>query len=181
MSFNHDFNEYEPLANQLDKVEEKHQRRIERFYNNIQEPTLFIREIPGIKEVEYIEDNYLHIKRILKSFNSDNEIIFVTRRSLESSMVKLYKAKTEYTLEGYNTFFRINEELYIYLDKEIYYPRDQRKINFETYKKKRSLPRRYYNLLQKKYRKLFCKKYNHYNQQSYLENNKMSEQYIFMY
>ncbi len=41
--FVHDFSKYLSLSGQLPKVQEKYNRRIQRFYRNRTEPTLFIR------------------------------------------------------------------------------------------------------------------------------------------
>ena len=48
--FFHDFDKYIPLSSQLDVVKKKYNRRIERFYNAIKEPTLFIRYISDEKK-----------------------------------------------------------------------------------------------------------------------------------
>ena len=45
ISFYHDFDSLAPLADQLEQVQRKYNRRIDRFYKSIQEPTLFIRYI----------------------------------------------------------------------------------------------------------------------------------------
>ena len=59
--FFHDFNYYQPLRKQYDKIQKKYLRRIARFYSSIQKPTLFIRYISSetnsdgkLTEIEYI-------------------------------------------------------------------------------------------------------------------------------
>lgn len=75
--FFHDFNDKEPLNVQYDSVLIKYQRRIKRFYQIIQEPTLFIRYCYNSDEMEWINENIENIKSILTKYNSKNRIIFI--------------------------------------------------------------------------------------------------------
>lgn len=96
--FFHDFDQYRPLKKQIDSVRSKYSRRIERFYTNIHKPTLFIRYIsdeeltPDGKsvELEYIEKNIDSITSLLKSFNPDNDIIFIANSGVESDVITIY-------------------------------------------------------------------------------------------
>lgn len=96
--FFHDFDQYSPLKRQIDKVRRKYSRRIERFYTNIHRPTLFIRYISNEEltangksaELEYIEKNLDTITSLLKSFNPDNEIIFIANNGVESDVINIY-------------------------------------------------------------------------------------------
>lgn len=97
IQFYHDFDKYHPLADQIDAVQEKYNRRIERFYKTISEPTLFIRYITNTQlvdeptnELVWIEQNYDSILKIIKSFNQENEIIFIANEGTSSSIVPLY-------------------------------------------------------------------------------------------
>ena len=80
ISFYHDFNQYDSLKKQLPGVKKKYKRRIERFYQNIKEPTLFIRYISDedgtSKELKWIEKNYDDLLKLLQSFNNKNNIIY---------------------------------------------------------------------------------------------------------
>ena len=75
--FYHDFFETASLAQQLPNVVEKYHRRIARLYNAIQSPTLFVRYCSDIAEMQYINDEYDAIIRTLKTYNADNNIVFV--------------------------------------------------------------------------------------------------------
>ena len=96
--FFHDFDEYRPLGKQLDAVAAKYKRRIDRFYENISHPTLFIRYISNetvnqdgkSEELDFIEHHYDDIVSLLKSFNGENEIIFLANREVESEMIDIY-------------------------------------------------------------------------------------------
>jgi len=95
MYFFHDFNKYEPLEKQMPKVREKYERRINRFYEAIKEPTLFFRYIyhkkdAGEAELLWIEDNIDCILRFFKSFNADSDIIFIANEGFTSNKIKIY-------------------------------------------------------------------------------------------
>lgn len=75
--FFHDFSAYKPLASQIESVRTKYDRRINRFYRDIVTPTLFIRYCQTEEEVYYVLKNCNEIKLLLKSFNCDNDILFV--------------------------------------------------------------------------------------------------------
>lgn len=80
IKFFHDFNGYEPLDRQIEKVQSKYARRIFRFYKDISEPTFFIRKVLTEKseeEICYLIENYYAIRAMLKSFNKDSEIYFI--------------------------------------------------------------------------------------------------------
>ena len=82
--FFHDFSKYKSLEAQYVYVKEKYERRIKRFYEKIQTPTLFIRYISNeVKEndksieLSWIEENYDHILRVLRKYNANNDIVFI--------------------------------------------------------------------------------------------------------
>lgn len=89
--FYHDFSKYIDLNTQLDNVKSKYDRRIERFKNDIKESTLFLRYIESNIELDYIEKNYEYIIRLLKKFNSENELILIANNDISSSFLKIYK------------------------------------------------------------------------------------------
>lgn len=97
ISFYHDFDKYVSLEKQLSKVQEKYNRRINKFYESISNPTLFIRYISdeetinGVsKELLYIEENYDQILKLLKSFNEFNEILFIANKGVLSTKFTVY-------------------------------------------------------------------------------------------
>ena len=102
VQFFHDFDAYRPLSEQLPLVQEKYDRRIKRFYKSISEPTLFIRYISdeekhnGVSvELLWIEEHYRDIVRLLKSFNKENEIIFIANSGVNSSVVEIYHVEKD--------------------------------------------------------------------------------------
>ena len=98
IQFFHDFNIWEPLADQLPAVQEKYERRIRHFYQVTAEPTLFFRymddrildEDGTVHELRYIEENYDHIMAVLKGLNPENELILIANDSVKSDRLKIY-------------------------------------------------------------------------------------------
>lgn len=96
--FFHDFNQYDPLPNQYEAVKAKYDRRIKRFLKNIEQPTLFVRYISNEKktpdgqsaELTWIETNYEYVQRVLKSYNAENEVIFIGDMDTKSDKIKVY-------------------------------------------------------------------------------------------
>lgn len=96
--FFHDFKSYESLEKQYPRVKEKYNKRIGRFYKSIQKPTLFFRYIssePKVSvskssELQYIEENYTYIIHVLKSFNDQNEIIFIADETICSNIIDIF-------------------------------------------------------------------------------------------
>ena len=123
---NHDFTQFEPLLSQLPEVKEKFERRIRKFYHHISEPTLFIREISSLKDLQYIDKNDIHILNVLKSYNNDNKIIYISSKGLESEIIKIYEVETSTDGNGNEIFFKTNQELFTYLDREINFPELER-------------------------------------------------------
>lgn len=96
--FYHDFNKFSPLNEQIEDVQEKYRRRIDRFYKNISEPTLFIRyisdenkdRIGNSAELLWIENNIERINHLIKRYNINNEIIFIGNTGLSSDVIDIY-------------------------------------------------------------------------------------------
>ena len=102
--FVHDFNETQTFGEQYHEVLEKFERRIDRFYHDIQEPTLFLRYISDEKkdgdgvmsDLRWIEKNHSHIIEILKSYNPDNDVIWIANSSLRSDVIeKIYHVEKD--------------------------------------------------------------------------------------
>lgn len=65
IEFYHDFDKKKSLNSQISNVEKKYQRRINRFYIEIEKPTLFIRYIQNKDELLFITKNVDYVKRVL--------------------------------------------------------------------------------------------------------------------
>ena len=75
--FYHDFSAYKTFDSQLDGVKKKYARRIQRFYETIQTPTVFLRYVANREEVEFISHHAVSIDKFLKSFCPRNRIIYI--------------------------------------------------------------------------------------------------------
>ena len=85
VDFYHDFNKTAPLASQIESVQKKYDRRIERFFECIQSPTLFFRYCADKEELLYIKNNYDSVISMIKSYNPLNEIVFISHDHLEDA------------------------------------------------------------------------------------------------
>ena len=102
LSFYHDFNSLAPLADQLPQVAGKYARRIDRFYESIKEPTLFIRYISDeqllegkSQELIWIEENYDRILNLLRSFHPDNDILFIANTGVTSEKFPIFHVEKD--------------------------------------------------------------------------------------
>ena len=67
IGFFHDFNQYDSLKSQFKAVQKKYNRRIERFFQFINQPSLFVRYCLDEEELFYIAAHYSEIKATLKN------------------------------------------------------------------------------------------------------------------
>lgn len=81
--FYHDFDAYTPLRDQIKSVRKKYARRIKRLYDDVKEPSLFIRYCLNEKEVEWIENNLTPIVSQVKQYNRDNNIVFIVPQGIK--------------------------------------------------------------------------------------------------
>ncbi len=136
IEFYHDFNKYKSLHAQMDAVREKYSRRIERFYADIQKPTLFIRYIADRNDFEYIRRSYPDIVRLLKRYHNKNQILFVANADLKTETDFLvYYVETDEKDTVARRFIEKNDHLQSYLLSGIY-DEDARKQNLAFYEKK---------------------------------------------
>lgn len=160
--FYHDFSKYIDLNIQLDNVKNVYNRRIERFRNDIKESTLFLRYIKSTSELEYIENNYEYIIKLLKKFNPENELILIANNDIKSSFLNIYKVEKDMNDSVAREFLSKNSELRKYLLSDIYnceYRENNIKIYLNSEKKKKNM--KYPKKIKNVYNKLFKKVYIH--------------------
>ena len=149
MWFFHDFDQYHSLKAQLPDVKAKYLRRIDRFYEDIKQPTLFVRYISDEteEEVEYIKKNHTKIKELLKSFNEANEVLYIAnsggKKLQELDYIKVFRVDRDDQDVVARHFLDKNEELRQLFEMFEYSLRHQ---NLE-----------FYNSKQKKKRNIFFK------------------------
>lgn len=136
--FYHDFSAYEPLDKQLTSVQEKYYRRISRFYENIMNPTLFIRYISGKEELEYIENNIEQILSVLKKFNRQSELLLISNDDISSSSLKIFQVTKDENDTVARKFLDKNHRLKEYLESNIY-DEIKRAENLSRYNNKKEI------------------------------------------
>ena len=170
IEFFHDFDKYKSLKSELPKVKEKYNRRIERFYKDIVEPTLFIRYISDEKhnkdgknvELLYIEENYDYIIGLLKSFNPNNSIIFIANEEVESDKIKIYHVKKDENDNVARKPIDKNHDLYTFLNSFELKNKNSNIIRYENkQKKQKQLIRRSYKKIYLKLQEIILKEYIH--------------------
>lgn len=119
IDFYHDFDELKSFNKQIDKIKQKYDRRIARFYDTIREPTLFLRYICSTDEAIYIKNNYEKISILLRSYNANNAIIFVANRENSylktSSDIKVWYVEKDNNDDVARRFLQKNPEIQAYI------------------------------------------------------------------
>ena len=170
ITFFHDFDGFVPLEEQIGQVEEKYHRRIDRFYKNISEPTLFIRYInnAGEKgrpdELVWIEENYDYIIRLIKSFNPENDIIFIASKGYAcSEKVDLILVEPDSDATVARTFADSDKAVREMLTGFEYAEREK---NLEIYNRKNLRNKLHKEISRRKnsLKRKFVKPYIHHNQ-----------------
>ena len=168
--FFHDFSKYIPLNEQIESVKEKYSRRINRFLNNIENPTLFIRyisnEIKGENgkstELQWIEENEDYINKIVQMYNSQNNIIYIGDEKTYSNIVKIYNVKVDNNDKVSRSPIINNTELYPIMKEFKISGQEENIRRFEEkYQKKHILYTKFKRKIVSMYCKIFCKVYIH--------------------
>ena len=128
----HDFTMYKSLAEQLPEVRKKYLRRVDSFYRQIAQKTLFIYYVNTDKDVNYINQNIDYIKSILRKFNPDNEIIFVANQDKHLDVNPIYYVTADTGDVVARKFLDKNEELKLFL-KNLPFNESKREINIKFY------------------------------------------------
>lgn len=158
--FYHDFSAYQSFEGQIDAVKKKYDRRIQRFYKVIQNPTVFIRYITSKEEVDYLIDHAAEINSFLKSFCSENRILYITDCLAEPLKdVEMYCVKKDMGDGVARHFLKQCPSL----ERELLsYPNPDKKANLKRYKKSQRKKLLHRILLKLKGR--FCRKTYIHNQ-----------------
>ena len=151
-TFVHDFDKYRSLQEQLPAVREKYRRRIDRFYENIQEKSLFIRYVNPEEDIKWIEDNEDRILYLLKSFNAENEIIYVSNSDVPIGVKNVFYVNKDFNDFVARRFISNSESLRLYLES-LPFSQSIRSNNIRRFKTKRI--RRVLTLLSSVARRLF--------------------------
>ena len=93
--FYHDFSPYISLDEQYKDFQSKYLRRIKRFYEVIERPTVFIRYCSCYDELKYIAENQSQIISLLRKFNPNNDIIYITSATTDLKIDNLFSVKND--------------------------------------------------------------------------------------
>ena len=136
IKFFHDFKKVYTIHEQLTEIKEKYNRRIQRLYKTIKNPTLFIRYIKDEKELFYIKNNLKDIEEFIKSFNSNNDIIFICNNDLNKISSKdIYYVEKDNNDSVNRHFLKELKSLKKFIIKNVYYNKIDRIKNIILYKK----------------------------------------------
>ena len=91
IDFYHDFSPLKSFDSQISTVSEKYHRRIERFYNQIKKPTLFLRYITP-KDYEDLAQTHERFLTIIKKYNIENDIAYIANSDIDNgaNIIKIY-------------------------------------------------------------------------------------------
>jgi len=165
--FYHDFDEFRPLQEQLPGVCEKYTRRINRFYAAIHEPTLFIRyisnesQVNGVsEELLWIEENHERIAALLKSYNKQNEILYIANEEVVSGKIEIHHVEKDRRDVVARYPFRKNPELDAYFQK-IDHPAKEQNLKIHTKKAREKLIKKVQKKAFSRVKGIFHKRYCH--------------------
>lgn len=165
IDFYHDFDSLIPLSQQLPQVESKYRRRIDRFYASIKEPTLFIRYISDeelidgkSKELIWIEENYDRIMGLIRSYNAQNDILFIANNGVVSEKLRICNVEKDKGDAVARTPLFKSAQLHEFFSTVDFPDRER---NLERYKKHHNPLHRYTSKLKSLFRKYFLKEYSH--------------------
>lgn len=71
----------EDFEKEKDDIIKKYKKRSVRFLEQITKPTLFFRGVWDNAEIDYINENYKKAEKIVKAYNSENKIVYITLKS----------------------------------------------------------------------------------------------------
>ncbi len=151
VSFYHDFTQYKSLADQLESVVKKYNRRIKRFYERISEPTIFIRYIEDQNEMNYIEANLTLFLSLLTSYNKESKLLLICNNDIITNLEDIYRVQKDQEDTVARKPFSQLPSLIEYLDMN--YDQSQKKDNlsFPKQETSNSLIDKIYGKLRRKY------------------------------
>ncbi len=78
-------------------IQKRYRRRADYFKKAVTKPTVFFRTVRDQEEVEYINHSWQYARGLLKTYNSQNRIIYIIRTGLEglTNEVESYRLRAE--------------------------------------------------------------------------------------
>ena len=136
--FYHDFVSDKSFEQQLIAIQEKYEKRIERFFEKIIQPTIFVRYCQGKDEIDFIRENYQYISSFFKSYNTKNEILFIIDEEidLENNINFFYVPKGK-NGDVNRKFLKDNVDLKLFLIEKACVKNSIRRKNLLRYTRKK--------------------------------------------
>ena len=108
-----DFDLARPISEQYELVREKYARRIERFRQAIQQPTLFVRYMTNPEEFGYLNENMDVFLAVLRRTNPLNDLLLIRNDDLRPACggLKVYRVEPDEGDRVAHKFLRKNREL----------------------------------------------------------------------
>lgn len=132
--FVHDFNEYEALDEQIDKVKEKYRRRVKQFYEDIKEPCLFIYYLYDQDDADWIDANHQYVLDFFRKYNEESDIAYITPTGLNFHHKSFFVENDEGADHAYD-FTQKSEELNEFINT-IPYPEEKKIKNLQFFNAK---------------------------------------------
>lgn len=119
------------------KIHERYMRRAVSFLEMIKQPTIFYRCIKDDDEVKFINSNWRRIDELLKSYNSNNQIIYICHSRINGlvSTIKVFNLKVnQYIGKTYEMrhLFDTCMELVEFSESLISIEQMQKNINYDN-------------------------------------------------
>lgn len=160
IEFFHDFDKYRSLGDQISETSEKYSRTIQRFFETIVDPTLFIRYIENDDEYDFILNDKTKIREFFKKFNIDNQIIFIYHKNegLEDIFLAIDNDKNDDVCR-HPLLKLANEDFFIKYN----FPIEKIKRNLKIARKKNrfKIVHHYLNKIKDYFNRVFKKEYVH--------------------
>lgn len=121
ISFYHDFTGLIDIGEQIESVRNKYMRRIEKFYQKISYPTLFIRYVASQQEADYISMYSERIISVLRSQNKQCDIIYISNQGIKFvNLNNVYSVDVDDDDNVARRFLEKNKNLRKMLNSNIY-------------------------------------------------------------
>lgn len=139
--YNHDVKQ--DFETEYDGIYKKYMRRVEKFKEEIQYPTCFVRAVSSKEEIDYIECHHFYINEVIKKGNKNNIIVFLLLDNMpilhQEICYRLYISKYIGEFHETRAMFDKAKELLEFCDK--HYDK-QKKIENKIFDRRSMTPER---------------------------------------
>lgn len=137
--FFHEFSKYKSLNEQIGDVQQKYRRRINRFYEQISNPTLLLRYIANETELTWWNEHIDEFTSMVKEYNEGNDILFIANEGLVSDKFFIYNVEPDENDDVARKPLEKNEDLKNLLESFHYSKRQDNLIIYNKKQKNKEL------------------------------------------